>query len=246
MSKKVVMTESEYRDWARKNNYKLMVRPGNFVVVPDGSAKTQYGKKEEDTRKKEEQALRKLMKAQPAYESLLKSSAAQDLQKSAYGTDPLAEFQAQRAQAQAAAEQGKLKIGQQLHDELQDQSIAQAGQTANAYSQLAMGGGLSSGARERVASGGLESNLYAAQAARLDNQRALQEQQSTLDQGLLGITAKEGETRRGLQNSYLDLQKQDTAGINSYKQDQWAKRADLESGILKSRSEERIAKNNQR
>jgi hypothetical protein len=182
----------------------------------------------------EQNQIRNLYNQAPAYQKQGDTAEAQALKGEAYGTDPLKEYEAMRAQAKAASAQGQNTINQQLGDELSNESIAQGGQQANAYSHLAMNGGLNSGARERIAAGGAQNAMMQAQQSRLANQRALQKNQSDLDQGLLGLTGQEAATRRGLQNSYLQLQGNDVQGQNAYNTARQNQRMDMETGFLKS------------
>jgi hypothetical protein len=199
-----------------------------------------------DRATQDETKIRSLFAQQPTRRSILDTNEAKGLQSEAYGTNPLAEYEAMRGQARSAAAAGATRLGDQLNDELSDQAISGAGARDNAYSALAMGGGLSSGARERVASGGLQSQMMGAQAARMANKRALFDNQQKLDEGLLGLSGQEATTRRGMQNQYLGMQGNDIAQGNQFNQDQFNKNLDMESGFLKSRGEYDIARMNRK
>jgi hypothetical protein len=193
-----------------------------------------------------EAGLRNLLKQRPDRKSALGTSESQAFKSEAYGTGPLAEYESQRAQARQAFDQGKQSQANKFSDEQQNSSISQAGQQANAYSQLAQGGGLSGGARERIASSLGSGNLMNQQAARLSNQRAMQDQENTLASGLLDLTGKEAEQRRSMQNAYMTMQQSDITGENQAAQDRYNKQADVEAGILKARSDAAIAAANKK
>lgn len=193
-------------------------------------------------REQDNASLRKLLADQPERMSALLSKEAEGLKAEAYGTGPLAEFTAMREQARLANEQGSQRIDQQLQDELQGQAVSGAGARMNAYSQLAQEGGLSSGARERIASGGSNEQMMQAQQARMAQQRAQQNQAAEYAKGALGLTAQEAAARRGMQDKYLSMQSQDIQNENQFKQDKYGKRAELEAGLLKSQRESETAR----
>jgi hypothetical protein len=119
---------------------------------------------------------------------------------------------------------------QNLSDALQASTRAQGGQTANAYSQLAMNGGLSSGARERIAAGGVANGLLARQGLRSQNARNLTD---------LSI-AEEGQrfqTRGGI----LQGQIQDATNANNYAQDNWKTRANTLAGLSQGEQQQTAA-----
>jgi hypothetical protein len=182
-----------------------------------------------------EREMNKILNQRPELKSIMGSDEAKFMQQEAYGGGPLAEFQAMREKARLGAEQGRQRLAQGLSDELQNLSTSQAGQAANAYSQLAQSGGLSSGARERIAGGLGQQALAARQASRLQNQRQGMELESNLQQGMQDLIGQEASTRRGLQNAYMAMKGQDLATQNQFAQDVFAKKADVQSNLAKAR-----------
>lgn len=182
-----------------------------------------------------EREMNKILSQRPQLKSAMGTSEMAAFQKEAYGKDPLAEFQSMRDQARLAQEQQRRGMEQGLSDELQNQSIGEAGAQANAYSQLAQGGGLSSGARERIASGLGQQSLAQRQAARLQTQRGLQGLESQYQQGLMDLTGKEAAQRRQMQNAYMDLQRGDIESQNRFAQEMYGKKADVMAGLAKAR-----------
>ena len=120
--------------------------------------------------------------------------------------------------------------GQNLSDALQASTRGQAGQQANAYSQLAMGGGLSSGARERIASGGAVGGLLARQGLRGQSSKNLTD---------LGI-AEEGQ-RFGTRQGVIQGQMQDVGNQNSFAQANWKTRADTIAGLGQAENQQNTA-----
>jgi len=179
----------------------------------------------------------KILKQQPGYKSAMTSPEFAQYKTEAYGTGPLAEYEAMRKQAALAKEQGSQKLQQQLGDELQNLSVGQAGQTANAYSQLAQSGGLSGGSRERVAGSMGQQALASRQAQRLQNQRQGQDLESQFNMGQQDLLAKESGARRSMQNTYMDMLAKDTAGQSAFEQANYGKKADVLAGMAKARSD---------
>ena len=184
-----------------------------------------------------EKSMQDLLAQQPTRISNMGSAETMALKNDAYGSGPLAEYQAMREQSRLANEQGGVQRAQGLSDELQNQSTAQGGAQANAYAQLAQGGGLSGGARERIASGLGQQNMLAAQTARLGAQRAGEAANNAYAQGQLDITGREAESRRGMQNAYLGMQGADTAAANQFAQDQYGRKLDVGTGLAKARQD---------
>ena len=184
-----------------------------------------------------ERQMNKLLKQQPGRLSNMGSAETLALKGDAYGTGPLAEYTAMRGQQKSAYEQGARRRGQELSDTLQNQSAVQGGAQANAYSQLAQGGGITGGARERIASGLGQQSMMDAQQARLQTQRAGEDATSAFDQGQLDLTAKEAGDRRGMQNAYLAMQGADVAGQNQFAQDAYGRKLDVGTGIAKARQD---------
>lgn len=146
-----------------------------------------------------------------------------------------ADFNDQRAYAFGdAQDKGFLmqrgREDQNLRDALQAQTQGQLGGQANAYSQLAMGGGLSSGARERIASGGMQAGLLGRQQLRAQNSKNLTD---------LGI-AEEGQrfqTRGGI----LQGQMQDATNANNFAQQNWQTRANTIAGLSQAEGQQTAA-----
>lgn len=184
---------------------------------------------------KAEREMQKILKQQPKRQTSMGSRETIKLKQEAYGTGPLAEYEAMRKQAALAKEQGGQRLQQGLSDELQNLSMNEAGQTANAYSQLAQSGGLSSGARERVAGSMGQQALAARQGQRLQTQRAGETLESQYLQGQQDILGQEAAQRRALQNAYLDMQRGDTEAANQFAQNQYAKKADVAAGLAKAK-----------
>lgn len=180
-------------------------------------------------------SMESILNQRPGRKSALDTAESQRFKSEAYGTGPLAEYQAMREQSRLANQSQQQKMQQGLSDELQNQTLGQAGAQANAYSQLAQSGGLSSGSRERLAGSLGAQSLQARQAARLQNMRGTQDLESQYQQGLMGLTSKEAEARRGMQNAYLGMQSQDVGGANQFAQDVYGKRADVLAGLAKAK-----------
>lgn len=193
----------------------------------------------EAAQQSDENKLRGLLRQAPKYKSAIDNKEFNQLRSDAFGKGPMAAFDPQRQQAQLLADQQKQELGNQLTDNMNAGAVSAAGAQANAYSQLAQEGGLSSGARERIAAGGAQNAFAARQQARLDNQRLLQQNASNLQSNLLGVGAQEAQARLGLQGKVADAVTADKAAANQFAQDQYGKRADLEAGILKSKSDAR-------
>jgi hypothetical protein len=184
-----------------------------------------------------EREMKNLLKQQPARMSAMNTAEANALKGEAYGTGPLAEYEAMRKQASLAKDQGSQRLQRGLSDELQNLSMNQAGETANAYADLAQSGGLSSGARERVAGSMGQQSMAARQGQRLQTQRAGEDLESQFQQGQQEIMGQESGTRRGLQNTYLGLQQGDIQGQNQYNQDQYGRKLDVMSGLAKAKQD---------
>jgi hypothetical protein len=187
-----------------------------------------------------------MLDKQPALKSALATKEAKQLQSEAYGTGPLAEYESMRAQARGAADQARTRLGQGLSDEIQSQSIAGAGAQANAYSQLAQEGGLSSGARERIASGGTANQMMQAQQARLQNSRQMQENDFKLQDSMLGLSGNEAKDRRGMQNTYLQLQQGDIGSQNQFNQNKFDKKLGVQTDFMKAGNEYNIGAMNRK
>jgi hypothetical protein len=145
----------------------------------------------------------------PEYKTITGSPEFAQQKQYAFGDESSKGFLMQRAREQ-----------QNLMDALQSQTQAQGGQTANAYSQLAMGGGLSGGARERIAANAAQSGLLGRQQLRSQGAKNLAD---------LGI-AEEGQrfqTRGGI----LQSQMQDIGNQNQFAQEAWKTKAQTLAGF---------------
>lgn len=178
-----------------------------------------------------------ILKQMPARQSVMGTEEAKALQQEAYGAGPMKEYEAQRGQARELAGQQERQLGEQLTGELENQAVGAGGAQANAYSQLAQSGGLSSGARERIASGLGEQSLAQRQAARLQSGRGLADLRSQAAQQQLGITAAEGATQRGLRGDYLKALGGDIESQNAYEMMKFGKKSDILSGSSKARQD---------
>lgn len=184
---------------------------------------------------KAEQDMLGILNQAPKYRSAMQSPEFSQFKAEAYGTGPLAEYESMRKQAGLAREQGQRRLEQGTSDELQNLSLSQAGQAANAYSQMAQSGGLSGGSRERMAASLGNQALQSRQAARLQGQRQGMDLESQYQQGLMDLMGKEAGARRGMQNTYMDMLAKDVAGQSAYEQSMFGKKADVQAGLAKAR-----------
>lgn len=156
--------------------------------------------------------------------------------------DPV--FAAQRASAGQAAEAQRARTRADALAALQGQDRSLAGQTANAYSQLAMGGGLSSGSRERVAAGAANQNLMARQNLRGEEMRGLTSI-GTAEQGALGeLGVAEAKARQDQQARITDALAKEEARKVQLRQDILGKKLETEGALLKAKREMAIAEQN--
>lgn len=155
----------------------------------------------------------------PEYSSVINSPEFQKMSGFAFGNEADPGFAMQRQR-----EAGNLS------DALQQSTLSQGGQQANAYSQLAMGGGLSGGARERIAAGGASSGILARQGLRGQNAKNLMD---------LGI-AEEGQ-RYGAKQGVLQNQMQDKTNANQYAQQNWQTRANTIAGLSQAEGQQTAA-----
>jgi len=160
-----------------------------------------------------------LLRGLPQYKSSLATPEFEQLKSQAFGTGPLDLYERQR-EAQ----------GMQLQRGIEGQTAAQQGQLANAYSQLAMGGGLSSGARERIGLGGVQQGL-------LDRQRLRAQNMSDLSN--LGIS--EAGTRMDMQRSITDQLTGERSRQQQFEMDRARQIAEAQAGLLKGRREQEAA-----
>lgn len=156
--------------------------------------------------------------------------------------DPV--FAAQRAAAGTAAEAQRGRTRADALAALQAQDRSLAGQTANAYSQLAMGGGLSSGSRERIASGAANQNLLARQGLRGEEMRGLTSI-GTAEQGALGeLGVAEAKARQEQQARITDALAKEEARKVQLRQDILNKKLETEGALLKAKRETAISEQN--
>jgi hypothetical protein len=155
-----------------------------------------------------EKFIKGIVKQAPAYQSTTNNAAFKNLQNQAFGAGPNPLFEQQRAAAQAA-----------LGTNLDNQAQAAAGARANTYSDLAMGGGLSSGARERVAA----SNIFGDLANR-------QQTRAASDAGMRDIGIKEVGAKQDLQKQIAEGLAKDSAGRNDYLQNKYKLNSALQAG----------------
>jgi len=178
--------------------------------------------------------LKAIIKKQPGYQSLTGTNEYQNLSNLANSSGDLPQYALLKQQAEAAAAAGNTKLAEQLNDELQTQAISGAGAQSNAYSDLSMGGGLSSGARERIAAGGAENQLFAAQKSRLQNNCAVNDIGTNLQSGLLDLGAKSASEKLGLQGSLLTTRGNDLASQNEFNQARHNKAIEVAAAKAKS------------
>lgn len=172
--------------------------------------------------KKERDDMSNLLKQQPEFLSATGSAEFGKLKDFAYGTEdsPYAALQKQRAQMQTSQ---ALDTG------------AREGQSAltSVYDQLAMGGGLSSGSRERLAGDAGRQALVSRQGTRAAGSEAL-----------LGIDSQQADQRMKAQEGVLSAQSADINARNAYQQDKFKLGAEVQAAQRKAEAEREIAKAN--
>jgi hypothetical protein len=183
-------------------------------------------------------SLQKLIDTRPQYSSIADTNEYKTLLGQANTVGDLPQYALLKQQAQQAAAEGNTKLANQLNDELQNQAIAGSGAQSNAYSQLAMGGGLSGGARERIAAGGAEAQMAQAQQARLGKNRGEADIQNKLSQGLLDLGAQSEGAKTGLQTTLLGARQSDLGGQNQLAQSQHNQSMEIAAARAKGLAEE--------
>lgn len=184
---------------------------------------TQEAHRQRDAQiKAAEDPIRKLLQQAPKYQSTLGTPEFERLRAEAFGTGPLAAYEAARQQARLQSQRA-----------IENQSTEGASAVQNAYSQLAMGGGLSSGARERIASGGGRQSILARQGLR-----------STEMNSLADLGTKEAAERISGQKSVTDALTAEKQRQNEFAQKNYELKAQVEGGLAKSRAERQIAESN--
>jgi hypothetical protein len=184
---------------------------------------------------------RELLKGLPGYETTLKGPEWEQYYGEAMGTGPLAAYEAMRKQEEARklAEEGRL--GMALQDELQNVDVNQSNQLANAYSNLAMTGGLRGGARERIGAGSLEQAMAQRQGGRLQNQRNLFDLSAKTNENMLGFGVQEAAQRDKMKMDVMAQKKAEEERRMKMEQEQAAKRAEFEANQLKANQVNTIA-----
>lgn len=171
----------------------------------------------------EQRSIAEALKQLPGYEdSLLGNKEFQGLQEFAAGGKS-ALFDSQRE-----------RIGLETQSNLEEADRLAAGAQENAYNQLAQGGGLSSGSRERVAQSGLESRLLGRQGTRATGQKLLTD---------LGVA--EAQARMEAQKGVASTLQQEAQRRQQFMQDQAKMRVDATLAQQKAASERQITAANQ-
>ena len=189
--------------------------------------------------------IRGLLDTLPGYESALGFDEFENLRGQAFGEGPLADFEAQRGLLNEQQTNEQARLGQALTGELQDIDVGRAGAAQSAYDALSMGGGLSSGARERIAQGGAEQSLMQRQQARGQEASKLFDLGAQTREGLLNTTANEASTRRGMQGNIIDALKAENERKQAFEQKRADRRLSTEAGLLKAEQEREVAQMNQ-
>lgn len=187
--------------------------------------------------KVEQNKLDQTVAGRPTYNSITNEAGYKNLDTLANTQGDLPQYTLLKQQAEAAAATGKTGLARQLNDELQNLAISGNGSVQNAYSQLATGGGLSSGARERIASGSADEQLKSAQAARLQGDRSSQDIDSQLQTGLLDLGAKSAADKLGLQTTLLSTRQSDLNNQNNLTQSQYNQGIEVQAAKAKALQE---------
>lgn len=145
----------------------------------------------------------------------------------AYGSPEFQKLRSQIASGKSleAYDKARSLLDLKARQQIDAQTANLAGQQAGAYSELAMGGGLSSGARERLAQGGLLGNIQARQALRGETQSqyaqmAAQEAQEKLaiQQQIANIVAQEEQRRQQMEMERWKTEMETRAAIEKSRQ----------------------------
>lgn len=182
---------------------------------------TKQQKEAENQRKwtSREDELRKVVSSGPEFQSALDFDEFGKFKDFAYGTEdsPYAALARQR-------------IGDQTLQGLDQVNQSSQQGLSSIYDQLAMGGGLSGGARERLAGSAGEQALMARQGVR----------QSGVE-GERDLDMNQADQRMGAQEKYMDAVRSDNQSKSQFELDRWKQRADTDAAILKSQTERDIA-----
>lgn len=171
---------------------------------------------------KERMDMDSILAQQPEFLSSLGSEEFGKFKEFAYGTEdsPYAKLLKERAAAQTS---------QSLDTGARDMQ----GQLSSVYDQLAMGGGLSSGSRERVASDVGRSALMSRQGTRAEGVEAER-----------GVDLNQADQRMKAQEGVLSALDRDTQARNAYQQDKFRLRAETQAAQRKAEAEREIAQAN--
>jgi hypothetical protein len=179
------------------------------------AAQAAAAKREQDAQwAARESAMRKIVRSAPQYQSSINFREFRKLKDYAYNTEDSPYAKMLREQAMARTSQGVDKA-----------SLDAQAQLGNVYSQLAMGGGLSSGARERLAGDVGSQALMARQNVRQAGDEAQRE-----------IGLNEAKAKLGAQEKVLSAIEADRRAKAQYDFDRWKQQAETEAAILKSRA----------
>ena len=122
---------------------------------------------------------------------------------------------------------------QRSNQQVQGVDASSQGQLSNAYSNLAMGGGLSSGSRERLAGDASMSSLAARQQARQAGSDAMS-----------GLGLEQEKQRMGAQESVLNALSGEAGRQSGFEQEQWKTGVDAQQALKKSQAERDVAASN--
>lgn len=162
-----------------------------------------------------EQKLEGLMAQRPGYNFSYGSPEFQRLRQQSAGAGPLDQY-----------EQARTLLDLKSRQNIDGQTADLAGQQAGAYSQLAMGGGLSGGQRERVAQSGLQGNIQARQALRGETQNQY-----------AGIAAQEAQEKIGLQKQIAEIAASEDQRRQEMEHNRWKTEMETRASIEKSRQQ---------
>jgi hypothetical protein len=199
--------------------------------------KTDAEKAREDQSASERDAYDKtkaLLEGLPQYQNALQGAEWEKAYGEAYGSGPMAAYQFMRDQLAAQKANEEQRLAASLQDELQGVDIGRAGQLANAYGALSMGGGLSSGARERIGATGLEQAMGQRQAQRLQNQRSVFDLGARTQEQMLGIGSQEAGKRMEMQQAITKAKIDEELRRQKFEQERADKMVQFEADQLKS------------
>lgn len=189
----------------------------------------------------DEDRLRDMFKKLPQYENALTLPEFAQLKNEAFGTGPIDIYEKMRAQQAEAQANEQGRLGQQLNQSLQNADQAQGGQLGNIYSTLAMGGGLSSGARERLGEEAMLGGMMQKQDIRGANERSVYDLLAKGREDLLGIGTKEADYRMQGRDKYTQALIDERKRKQDYNLNRANQGLGIEAGFAQARSQERIA-----